>query len=284
MTAYNREAFIAGAIESVLASSFGDFELMVVDDGSTDSSADIAAEYAKRDSRVRLQVNSSNLGDYPNRNMAASLARGKYLKFLDSDDMLYPYGLEFMVRAMEANPQCALGIGRSAPDPDVPFPYQVDPAEAYRRHFIGGGLLNSGPSATILSTEKFRDLGGFDELRFVGDESTWLKLAARFPVVLLPRDLVWWRRHEGQEFRIGHATGGYAEAQFRVELDALLSDDCPLSREEVRRSINGLRRRHSRALIRLAVLDRNPKEFLRVMRASGLSAPQLFSSALLPQQ
>src|ERR1041384_4534965 len=96
ITAYNREQFVAEAIESVLAQTFTDFELIVVDDGSQARTIEIARRYCK-DSRVQVHVNKKNLGDYANRNRAASFARGKYLKYLDSDDVLNPHGLEVMV-------------------------------------------------------------------------------------------------------------------------------------------------------------------------------------------
>src|SRR6185369_13268101 len=68
MTAYNREKYVAAAIESVLAQRFTDFELIVVDDRSSDRTLEIAKEYEARDSRVRVFANERNLGDYPNRN------------------------------------------------------------------------------------------------------------------------------------------------------------------------------------------------------------------------
>ena len=70
MTAYNRERYIAAALDSVLAQSFGDFELLVVDDCSTDATAAIARAYERRDSRVRVVVNERNLGQFGNRNVA----------------------------------------------------------------------------------------------------------------------------------------------------------------------------------------------------------------------
>src|SRR5262249_14421824 len=93
MTAYNRASFIAPAIESVLAQTFADFELVIVDDCSTDDTPDIARRYARLDSRVRVLINERNLGDYGNRNHAAALGRGQFLKFHDSDDMMYPHCL-----------------------------------------------------------------------------------------------------------------------------------------------------------------------------------------------
>src|SRR5260370_37746092 len=87
MTAYNREKYIAQAIESVLASTYTNFELIIVDDRSTDYSVEIARGYERKDKRVRVHVNEKNLGDYPNRNKAASYAVGKYIRYLDSDDV-----------------------------------------------------------------------------------------------------------------------------------------------------------------------------------------------------
>ena len=100
-TTYNREAFIAAAIESVLSSFHSDFELIVVDDCSSDNTVGIARKYEKLDKRVKVYVNEKNLGDYVNRNKAAAYASGKYIKYLDSDDLLYPHGLQVMVYSME---------------------------------------------------------------------------------------------------------------------------------------------------------------------------------------
>ena len=96
-TVYNREKYIAACIDSVLASSYQDWELIIVDDVSTDASVAIAKSYEKKDPRIKVYVNEKNLGDYPNRNKAASYAKGKYLKYLDADDIIYPHGLEVMV-------------------------------------------------------------------------------------------------------------------------------------------------------------------------------------------
>src|SRR5690606_9160947 len=96
MTAYNREKFIADSIKSVLASDFTNFELIIVDDASTDQTVCIAQKFASEDERVRVIINEKNLGDYSNRNHAAKFARGSYIKYLDSDDYIYPHGLGTM--------------------------------------------------------------------------------------------------------------------------------------------------------------------------------------------
>src|SRR5687768_8103613 len=102
MTVFNRENYLKEAIESVLDSTFTNFELIIVDDCSTDNSVAIAKKYAANDQRIRVYVNEQNLGDYPNRNKAAGYATGKYLKYVDSDDKIFPHTLEVMINGMEA--------------------------------------------------------------------------------------------------------------------------------------------------------------------------------------
>src|SRR5664279_4015758 len=89
MTAYNREKYIAEAIESVLSSTYTNFELIIVDDGSKDNTVNIARRYELQDSRIKVYINTTNLGDYPNRNHAAGFAIGKYIKYIDADDAIY---------------------------------------------------------------------------------------------------------------------------------------------------------------------------------------------------
>src|SRR5258708_16190742 len=110
MTAYNREKYIAEAIESVMASTYVNFELIILDDCSKDKTVEIARKYETRDKRIRVYVNEENLGDYPNRNQAASYANGKYLKYLDSDDIIYYFGLDVMVNSMEKFPKPVISI------------------------------------------------------------------------------------------------------------------------------------------------------------------------------
>src|SRR5688500_2764886 len=110
MTAYNRARYIGAAMQSVLASTFSDFELVVVDDGSTDGTPAIVRAMAAHDGRVRVYQNEQNLGDYPNRNRAAELARGTWLKYVDADDYIYPTGLTVMLDMMSRFPQAGYGL------------------------------------------------------------------------------------------------------------------------------------------------------------------------------
>src|SRR6266850_7175849 len=122
ITAFNRERYLPASIESVLAQSCGDFELIVTDDRSSDATLAVAHEYARRDPRIRVHANARNLGDYPNRNHAASLALGRFLKFHDSDDVMYPHCLEVMAACLSAEPLAGFGLSSSGSWAGGPVP------------------------------------------------------------------------------------------------------------------------------------------------------------------
>lgn len=209
MTAYNRERYIREAIESVLASHYPHFELIIVDDGSTDATVAIANSYAEKDPRVTVHINETNLGDYPNRNRAASYARGKYLKYLDSDDLIYRHGLQALVDFMEQDETVAMGISYRRNITHRPFPWILEPAESFRHHFFVEGFLDAGPTGTIIRRECFEALGGFSGKRMIGDLEFGLKAAAAYKVMLLPPALSFWRSHGDQEIFIGNANDSY---------------------------------------------------------------------------
>ena len=259
-TVYNRQSFLAECIESVLASTFQDFEYIIVDDCSSDASYQVACEYAKRDARIRAFRNEVNLGDYNNRNQAASYASGKYLKYVDSDDLIYPHGLAIMVESMERFPDAALGL--SAPAPAFsPHPFILSPEKAYERHFLGMGLFAVGPLGAIIHRERFESISRFSGARYVGDIEAFLALGARFPVVVIQRDLAWWRTHEGQEYGQGITSGAYLASTFGLEARALNDKACPLpdskrrdalSESDISHAVSllvGARRGHISALV-----------------------------------
>jgi glycosyltransferase involved in cell wall biosynthesis len=271
VTVYNREAYLAACLESILASSWNDFEVVVVDDRSTDGSAAIAAEYASRDPRVRLHQNDRNLGDYPNRMRAAELARGRYIKYVDSDDLIYGHSLAIMVEAMEAHPAAGFGLSHSSPEDDQPYPWMLSPPDAWKKEFLGSGCLSCGPSGAIIRRDAFFEAKGFRDWGVLSDIDLWYRLSARLPVVLLPPGLVWWRRHEAQEFVRDDADMFYLEKGLSLAVDALTSAGGPLSQSERHAALARARRHHARRLMSLALRRRRPLRALQLLRRSGLS-------------
>jgi glycosyltransferase involved in cell wall biosynthesis len=105
---YNGENYVAEAIESVLAQTFGDLELVIHDNASTDRTAEICQAYAARDRRVLYFRNPRNLGAAPNYNLAWSRARGRYFKWLAHDDRMLPDYLASTVRRLEETPDAVV--------------------------------------------------------------------------------------------------------------------------------------------------------------------------------
>jgi glycosyltransferase involved in cell wall biosynthesis len=101
---YNGENYLQTAIDSVLAQDYEDFELVISDNASTDRTADICRDYAAADRRVRYFRNRENIGAVPNFNRVFALARGRYFKWLSSDDVCYPALLRRCVEILEAAP------------------------------------------------------------------------------------------------------------------------------------------------------------------------------------
>lgn len=97
---YNAELYLRRCIDSILNQEYNDFELLLVNDGSTDSSGSICDEYAEKDSRIRI-FHKGNSGVSDSRNLAISQAKGTYLQFLDSDDWITPDATKLFVRAAE---------------------------------------------------------------------------------------------------------------------------------------------------------------------------------------
>ncbi len=102
---YNAAPFIGATIESVLAQSFTDFELLILDDASADNSAEIIAQY--KDTRIKFFKNKTNLGISASRNRLVDLAQGEYIAVLDNDDICLPDRLKVQAEFLDSHPEIA---------------------------------------------------------------------------------------------------------------------------------------------------------------------------------
>ena len=270
VTVYNRERYLAACLDSILASGFQDFEVIVVDDQSKDRSVEIAEQYTARDPKIRFFRNEQNMGDYPNRLRAAQLARGKYLKYVDADDLIYRHSLAIMVEAMEGNPDAVLGLGHSQPEDERPYPWRLEPAESWRKHFLGRGCLSCGPSGAIIRRDAFFKVGGFGDWGVINDMDLWIRMAGTAPVLLLPPGLVWWRRHEGQEFSRGNAAYVYLVDGFRMIIGHLEGGQCPLPEKDTRAALRKVRQNHARRILSWVMREKNVAMAVRIFSESKL--------------
>ena len=149
MPVYNVEPYLPQAIDSVLAQTMPDFELICVDDGSTDGSGDILRRYAARDARIRPLFHDTNRGLVAARTTAAAAARGQYILLLDSDDTLFPTACETVWREEEKNPVDILQFGTQVRF-ESPVP---EPEKAHLRETLQPGRSRQGD----LLTACFRD-------------------------------------------------------------------------------------------------------------------------------
>lgn len=111
MPVYNTERYLRKAIESVLNQTFKDFEFIIIDDCSTDSSLKIIEEYVRKDRRIRVLHNCCNLNVARSRNKGVKTARGKYIVQMDSDDVSFPERIKKQFRFMEDNPKVIVSGG-----------------------------------------------------------------------------------------------------------------------------------------------------------------------------
>ncbi len=278
MTAWNREKFLGDAIASVLASTYEDFELIVVDDCSSDGTVAIARGFTEKDRRVRVHLNEKNLGDYPNRNRAASLARGKYLKYVDSDDLMYPHGLQVLVETMERYPAAGYGICTLEPDPDRIYPLQLSPVEAYWRHYFERVVFNNGPLSSIIRRDAFEAVGGFTGKQHLGDFELWHILSARFPVVLMPQGLVWERAHDNRQMTDNLTDAGVWLKYHLASLEILQSELNPLKGAAGDLVVTLARKRMARFIIMTAKAY-GPAKAVQLKKMAGLSYFALLSDA-----
>jgi GT2 family glycosyltransferase len=205
MAAYNCALTIGEAIESVRCQTRSDWELVVVDDGSRDGTADVAEAFA--DPRVRVVRTHGNRGPAAARNQGISFARAPLVCTLDSDDLWLPHYLETMGGMLDANPTAAVVCtdawvleqmtGRVRKKSamaflDPPEPLPDDPqrflAELLRRNFVYNSVA--------ARRESLRAVGGYDERLWIGEDwELWLRLAAAgFRFVRVPQLLAVYRQ------------------------------------------------------------------------------------------
>ena len=215
-------------------------EIVIVDDGSTDNTVAVARSFLK-DKRVSVYVNEFNLQQFPNRNKAAGYANGKYIKYVDSDDTIYSHSLALMVKVMESNPDCGLGFSHYSGNSKYPLPHRYSSKEIVAEHFFGGGILFTGPIGTIIRKDVFYFVGGFELFGMPSDNHFTLKVASRFPVVSMYRDLIWWRAHDDQAFSAVNDDVNIFN-NLKWNLDILTNDNCPLDEEDRLKAIKNFKK------------------------------------------
>ena len=227
ISAYNRSYYLRRAIESVLAQTYTDFELIVSDDCSPDATPDVVAEY--RDPRLRYHRSEQNVGMVANYNRCLLLARGEFIGILDDDDEYLPPMLETTVQALSAHPDAGfvyavaeeidsagrpVGLRRSL-ETDV----RLEPCEAFV-HLLGTGRVPQ--PTTLIRSSAISRVGRYDPA--IGawcDADMWQRLARHYAVLYVNRVLSRYRVSDDSITGTGEISGQAATYLRQVLVRAL---------------------------------------------------------------
>jgi glycosyltransferase involved in cell wall biosynthesis len=209
--AYNRAHFLGEAIQSVLDQTFPDFELIVVDDGSTDNTKEVVESF--KDPRIRY-IYQENRGQSAAQNTGIKASGSEYIAILGSDDMWLPQNLELKVKVLDARPDVALVcsdtyffddrtgaiLGRFWHDKR--FTYPVNPGKATQqplREMLSHGCFIA-PQMAVVRRQVFTEVGYFDEsLRRGDDWDMFVRIVRRFPAIeTIDMPLGRNRQHDGR--------------------------------------------------------------------------------------
>ncbi len=179
LPAYNASEYLAETLNSVLSQTFQDFELLVIDDGSTDNTTDIVGDFCQRDSRIRL-ISQKNQGVSVARNTGIKMAQGEFIAFIDSDDLWLPNKLAKHVQHLGANPNLGLSFarvefmsfdGKSTRNYSNPRLVNITAKDLYEENAA------VTPSNAVIRRTALQQVGGFDgELSGAADAELFLRV------------------------------------------------------------------------------------------------------------
>lgn len=195
MPVYNMGSFVGEAIRSILKQTFAGFELIIIDDASTDDS--LKHIYSFRDSRIRVIEVPANKGNFPARNKGIEMARGRYIAVMDADDIAFAERLQKQYDYLENNPEVQ-AVGSDA----LVLPSNLRRGTPLFTEAIRLSLLDNSyvlhPSLMIRAVVMRRLQGYREQYRYAGDYDLLCRLALVGAINCLPELLMYYRQHPGQ--------------------------------------------------------------------------------------
>lgn len=201
MSVYNGEAYLAEAIESIINQTFQNWELIVINDCSTDSTAQILADFAQKDARVKVHPNEVNLRLPTSLNKAISLCSGKYIARMDADDISLPGRLEKQYKFMGENPDVSLSSCRFMTVKNGVYASggaggRCDSDAIKAMLLVANPILHPG---VIAKAEVMKEFCYDTTLTCTEDLELWTRLAmANHKMKILPECLLIYRLHDKQ--------------------------------------------------------------------------------------
>jgi len=195
---YNRAQVVGEAIDSVLSQTYNDLELIVVDDGSQDETRSVVSSYS---SQVTY-LHQEHQGVSAARNRGIELARGKYLSFLDSDDLWLKEKLYLQMEGMKSDPETLISYTEEI---WIRKGVRVNPMKKHRKY---SGMIFEhclplcivSPSSVLIKRQLLDEVGVFDEtLEVCEDYDLWLRISARYPIQFIEKPLIVKRGGHGDQ-------------------------------------------------------------------------------------
>ena len=201
MASYNHEKFISDAIESVLNQTYKDFELIIIDDYSNDNSREIINKYEKKDNRIKVIFHEKNKGLSRTRNDGFDIAEGKYIAFIDSDDVWVSHKLEVQVPILEQNENLIVWSEGDVIDEKSRYlERKVTDSHTKKSGNLFYELLNTNKiiifvSSLIFNKNHLRNIRFNEKLKYDNDCQFYVELARRFNFFFIKESLAKYRIH-----------------------------------------------------------------------------------------
>jgi glycosyltransferase involved in cell wall biosynthesis len=259
--------FVAAAVNSVITQTIGDWELIIVDDGSQDGTAELAARFAAADSRIRVVAHPRNLGIVAarNRGLGAISAASRYIAFLDHDDVWAPIALELLRAELVAQPAAAAAHGTAIAidEEGRPHPPGAAAPPSCRSGIVAGRLMpwpSNRPTefanlayddcivsmgSGLIRRTSLDHVGRFDpRAERADDYDMWIRLSRAGPIAFVDHAVLGYRVHDDQTSRRPAAPRGRGPSYVRYKTIASLEN----TPEQRRLAIAGFRAYHRRFL------------------------------------
>jgi glycosyltransferase involved in cell wall biosynthesis len=200
MPSYNHEKFISEAIESVLGQTFVDFELIIVDDTSTDRSQQIINEFSQKDKRIKKIFHKKNLGIAKTLNECIKYSRGKYVAFIASDDVWLSKKLEKQIQILEKDENLVVWCNQIIIDAET-IPTGETSSEKYKNATAHGyvfeEVVNSwiAGSCMLVKLGNIKDIKFNENLKYLNDSQFYLDTAYRYEFYFMEEPLAKYRLH-----------------------------------------------------------------------------------------
>jgi glycosyltransferase involved in cell wall biosynthesis len=229
---FNGAQFLSAAIESVLSQTFSDFELIIIDDCSTDESIKIIEKYATLDRRIKYWTNVTRAGLFGNYNLCIESARGEHIKLFAQDDLLHSDMLSKLVDVLDKNPEIALvssarsqicpkGTRISAqepqPTPADRFPFSSNiSGRAVIKASLSPVVNFIGEPSTVMYRKKNAGSGFDSKFYHLGDLEYWFRILLNGRYSFVDEELCSFRMHDGSTSTVNHKYMLYASDLLRI--------------------------------------------------------------------